>query len=714
MSVAATSSRSKRKSWFKINLGLRGSLFAAFAVIAGLAILNSAGASMVLNQLGGMMSDLSNKNIPRLTSSLQLATASENLASQAPSLLTATSKDMLKERLDKTQETLKLAETKVREIDSFGASKNVVIALEGTVGAIGETIRSLSVAAENIIAAAAEHDRVYTELRAAQSEFVIASSPAYMAAQAALNDALGGSNPSQDEAMAAGRQLDILGAINGSTNRISSDLMAALAANSASELESIERTFNTLQQRVKANLSQLPENENNNSVKTAALKILALGAGNTGALKVRQKVLNTRDYSDLILQETRSLNTVLGMSVRQLVNTVEVETKAASAAALDTSSAATRIMLAVAILTLIGSVLFVTFYIGRNILRRIGALQNAMQALSKGDLETRIVRNKQQDEIAVMATSLEVFRENMINARQLSLSQDQERIAKTERASRIEERIVGFEAKVREALANLQVSADAMQLTAQDMSATADQSSALVSAVASAAEETSVNVQTVSAGTEELTSSISEISRQVDSSARIAAKAVSEAGETDATMQGLAENAKRISVVIDLIQTIASQTNLLALNATIEAARAGDAGKGFAVVASEVKSLANQTANATDEIRSQIIAMQQVTTSAVGAIRNIGSTISEINEVTTAIAAAVEQQGAATREIARNIQHAAGGTSEVSTNIVGVSDASQRAGTAASEVLDASGTLRREADRLRDEINTFLGSIRAA
>src|SRR5207253_591392 len=173
----------------------------------------------------------------------------------------------------------------------------------------------------------------------------------------------------------------------------------------------------------------------------------------------------------------------------------------------------------------------------------------------------------------------------------------------------------------------------------------ADQSSALVTTVATAAEQTSVNVQTVSSGTEELSSSISEIGRQVVCSAQIAARAVEEAGETDATMQGLADNASRISIVVDLIQTIASQTNLLALNATIEAARAGEAGRGFAVVASEVKSLANQTAKATDEIRQQIASMQQVATPAVSAIRNISHTISEINEVTGAIAAAVEEQG---------------------------------------------------------------------
>jgi methyl-accepting chemotaxis protein len=337
-----------------------------------------------------------------------------------------------------------------------------------------------------------------------------------------------------------------------------------------------------------------------------------------------------------------------------------------------------------------------------------------MQLLSDGDLTTEIYQSRQRDEISVMANALHIFRESMIEARALSSDQDRDRTAKTERASRMEARIVEFEATVRSALDSLQKSANSMQTTAQSMSASADQSSALVSAVASAAEETSVNVQTVSSGTEQLSSSISEIGRQVVNSAMIARKAVDEAGQTDATMQGLAENAGRISIVVDLIQTIASQTNLLALNATIEAARAGEAGRGFAVVASEVKSLASQTAKATDEIRSQIANMQTVTISAVGAIRNIGQTIGEINKVTTAIASAVEQQGAATREMARNIQHAAGGTTEVSSNIIGVSTASAEAGSAASQVLSASGALRREAEVLRSEIDAFLSNIRAA
>jgi methyl-accepting chemotaxis protein len=575
-------------------------------------------------------------------------------------------------------------------------------------------IKSLGAAARDRLEAAAQHSRQYDALRKAQGDFVAVATPAMMDAQTRINAILSSANLSTDDATEAARTVEQLGNVVASSNLMASDMIAALSSDSSATLETIEKQFKDTQARVKSNLDMLPKNSGTTALQNVALKLQALGEGKTGVFKLRQKELDANEYGQIILEETRKLNVGLGISVQQLVDSVQTETDASTWQARKEISLATTVMMALGGLTLIGSALFVWLYVGRNILRRIRDLQRSMLLLSDGDLESEIYRSTQRDEIAAMANSLQVFRQSMIEARALSTDQDRDRIAKAERASRMEARIVEFEATVRTALDSLQTSATSMQTTAQSMSATADQSSALVSAVASAAEETSVNVQTVSAGTEELSSSISEIGRQVITSAQIARKAVDEAGATDATMQGLADNASRISVVVDLIQVIASQTNLLALNATIEAARAGEAGRGFAVVASEVKSLANQTAKATDEIRAQIASMQQVTTSAVGAIRNIGETIGEINEVTTAIAAAVEEQGAATREIARNIQHAAGGTSEVSSNIVGVSTASAQAGSAAGEVLSASGALRREADVLRAEIDAFLSNIRAA
>ena len=694
--------------------GVRGSLFAAFAVIAGMAIAISAGAGMVLGHLGGRMIDLSGRDIPRLAASLQLSAQSASLASQGPALLASRSEDSLNERAKKIKETQAVTLEKLGEVTNLGADKAVVAALGETVKNVDETIKSLVAAARERLEAAAQHEKHYNALRNAQASFVAAANPAMLDAQTQINAILGSANLSQDDAAEAARTVDQLGNVIASSNLMASEMIAALSANSSDTLEAIENEFKATQARVKSNLDLLPKNSGTAALGDAALKLLALGEGKTGVFKLRQKELDANDYGQLILDETRKLNVGLGISVQQLVKGVQSETDASTSQARQEISLATTVMLSLGALTLIGSVLFVWLYVGGNILRRIGNLQRSMQLLSSGDLESEIYCSSQRDEIAAMANSLQVFRESMIEARALSADQDKDRIAKAERASRMEARIVEFEATVRAALDSLQKSANSMQTTAQSMSATADQSSALVSAVAAAAEETSVNVQTVSSGTEELSTSISEISRQVITSAQIARKAVDEAGQTDATMQGLAENAGRISVVVDLIQVIASQTNLLALNATIEAARAGEAGRGFAVVASEVKSLANQTAKATEEIRSQIASMQQATTSAVGAIRNIGQTIGEINEVTTAIAASVEEQGVATREIARNIQHAAGGTSEVSSNIVGVSTASAEAGSAASEVLSASGALRREADVLRSEIDAFLSNIRVA
>ena len=694
--------------------GVRGSLFAAFAVIAGMAIVISAGAGMVLGHLGGSIIELSGRDIPRLAASLQLAAQSASLASQGPVLLASRSEESLNQRARKMKETQAVTLEKLAEIIELGADSAVVAALSETVKNIDDNIKSLVAAARKRLEVAAQHQKQYEALRNAQAGFVAAASPAMMDAQAQINAILGSANLSQDDAAQAARTVDQLGNVIASSNLMASEMIAALSANGSDTLDAIEKEFKATQARVKSNLDLLPKNSGTTALGGAALKLLALGEGKTGVFKLRQRELDASDYGQVVLDETRKLNIGLGISVEQLVKGVQSKTDASTWQARREISLATTVMLALGALTLIGSVLFVWRYVGGNILRRIGSLQRSMQLLSGGDLESEIYRSSQRDEIAAMANSLQVFRESMIEARALGANQDKDRIAKAERASRMEARIIEFEATVRAALEALQKSANSMQSTAQSMSATADQSSALVSAVASAAEETSANVQTVSSGTEELSSSIAEIGRQVIASAQIARKAVDEAGATDATMQGLAENASRISVVVDLIQVIASQTNLLALNATIEAARAGEAGRGFAVVASEVKSLANQTAKATEEIRAQIASMQQVTVSAVGAIRNIGHTIGEINDVTTAIAAAVEEQGAATREIARNIQHAAGGTSEVSSNIVGVSTASTEAGSAASEVLSASGALRREADVLRSEIDAFLSNIRAA
>jgi methyl-accepting chemotaxis protein len=261
---------------------------------------------------------------------------------------------------------------------------------------------------------------------------------------------------------------------------------------------------------------------------------------------------------------------------------------------------------------------------------------------------------------------------------------------------------------------SLSQSAGELKSDAESASAAAQQTSRQATTVASASEEASTNVQTVASAAEELSASITEITRQVARSSSSTSQAVADAQNTDAQIRGLAEAAQRIGDVVKLITAIASQTNLLALNATIEAARAGEAGKGFAVVASEVKNLANQTTRATEEISAKIAEMQSATTQSVEAVGTIGRTIAEINEVSATIAAAVEEQSAATQEIARNVQQASAGTAEVSANIVGISRGAADTGETAGRVSGASERISREVDTLRNEVERFLASMKAA
>jgi len=355
------------------------------------------------------------------------------------------------------------------------------------------------------------------------------------------------------------------------------------------------------------------------------------------------------------------------------------------------------------------------FSLGRGLVRPLASICGVMDSLAKGDFTVGVPFTERRNEIGRIARSLGVFKDHLVEADRLRAEQEQAAAqAVADRKSAMHRMAGEFERSVGGIVNGTAAAAGEMQRSAQSMSATAEETTRQSTTVAAAAEQTTANVQTVAASAEELSSSIQEISRQVAQSAAIAQSAVAQAGRTDAMVEGLAKATQKIGEVMGLIQNIAGQTNLLALNATIEAARAGDAGKGFAVVASEVKALSTQTAKATEEISGQIQAIRDATGATVEAIREIGATIGQIDQIAGIIAAAVEEQGAATQEIARNVQQAAQGTQEVMRNIAGVTQASGEVGTAAERVLGSAGDLAQQSERLKHEVDSFLATVRAA
>jgi methyl-accepting chemotaxis protein len=342
------------------------------------------------------------------------------------------------------------------------------------------------------------------------------------------------------------------------------------------------------------------------------------------------------------------------------------------------------------------------------------ALDRAMGRLAQQDITTVIPATERRDEVGAMARAVLVFKEGMIAAEALKARQEEERLAKERHAAHVMGLAQEFDTAASSAISGVADAANRMQATAGSLSSAVGQTSEQAMTVAAAAQQASSNVQTVASAAEELSSSIREIARQVTLAAQVSQKAVEQANRTGDIVGGLQQAARRIGEVINLINSIASQTNLLALNATIEAARAGDAGRGFAVVANEVKSLANQTSKATDEISQQIASVQQATEQAVAAITAISTTIQDISQISTTVASAVEEQGAATQAIARNAEQASAGTGTVTKNIEGVTQSARVGGGAADEMLSAATSLSLEAQQMRGMVQDFLGKVRAA
>jgi methyl-accepting chemotaxis protein len=447
----------------------------------------------------------------------------------------------------------------------------------------------------------------------------------------------------------------------------------------------------------------------------------AIAATKTAYFEPSYLALRDRLLAALIAGEKPELtaNQWSPITVGRLAGAVKVAEGALEAAKEHTAARHSAILRTLVFqLVLLGSALVLTFgamtAVGRRVIKPLHNMRDAMLKVASGDLTVDTGYAARRDEIGQLAGALETFKRQAVDKLKIEAQERERNAAAAARQQAIEAFVGEFEGTVRQSLQQLGDASGQMRTTSSGLTAVSRQTNARVEVAEKASDEAAMSVESVASASEQLSASIGDISQQAAHAAGIASRAVGQARETDGTVQGLAKSAGRIGEVVGLINTIAAQTNLLALNATIEAARAGEAGREFAVVASEVKSLASQTAKATEDISEQIADIQKVAGEAIDAIKGIGSIIGEVNEVATAIAAAVQEQGAATQEITRSTQFAAQGTKNVSDNITGVKADADAAAAAAEDVKHASETLETQSQQLGNQVTRFLGQIRAA
>ncbi len=715
----------------RARFGIRARLMLAFAAVAATTLVASGVGWISYGRIEQTLSRVADDSLPSIAASLQLAEKSTAIVGAAPRILATRDHDARDAATLAVQNGIEDAKGHLAALAATGADPAVVDRIRGHIDEIAAVVGQLTAAhagrieaarrlADQATAAAQIHGQ-YRSALGSISEDTFYNITMDLGTPISETSGEGVETVNEEAREAVTRVVEqhlplyqAVFELRAESDGLKKLLDDARVTEDLADLGRLERAFDTGGKSISNSMSLFADAEGMDRVRQAGERLLAYGTGPESVFALRAAELQALAQAESLAEQTRAPAAALEQEVKALVDAARAGAEAASADSEAAITSGKLWLLALAAASVLAAALIGWFYVRRNLIARLAALGDAMRAIAGGDLQAEIPSGG-RDEIAEMAAALVVFRDTAAEVESANARAAAEReAAAVARREELHRLAAEFEETVKHVVDAVSAAARSMRGTAEGLVDLARQTTDQANAVVAASENASGNVGTVASAAEELSHSVEEIGQQVAHSARIARQAVEQAGRTNGSVRSLQEAAQKIGEIGDFISGIAGPTNLLALNATNEAARAGEAGKGFAVVASEVKSLANQTAKATEQIAAQIAAIQSATGDTVGAIDTIGKTIAEIDEIAAAIAAAVEEQGAATQEIARNTQQAAVGTQEVSSHIVGVTGATERTGAAAGGVLEAAGGLAAECDKLQAAVTGFLAQVRAA
>jgi methyl-accepting chemotaxis protein len=702
-------------------LGVRERLCAAFAIIGLLPIVSAGVAWVAFAHMDHAITDIARDKLPQIEGSLAVARRADLLVSDGYQLLDSSTENDRKSRAAAVADASSGAVALLKKLRDDGSNLEAVSAIESRLADLNKTLGRADAVVGQSIGVQSRLSELPKRVADLNAKLTGALRPLVIERGNRTTGLIGEmSSPAAtlDERTAAAKAMKELGYVSVALATIGQSaahlqtafVQTALAANDAA-LVPIQGAIGREIEAMAVALDDL-DDESRAILEPFVAEFDSLAKENWIAL--RRQGLAADSARASVIGESRIAAAGLNDSVAANVALAKAQVSQASASATETIVNSRRLLLGTAIMGLLLAGLVGWLYVERNIGRRLVALERSMRRIADGDLQ-HVGAPSGSDEVGRMADALEIFRANAVENQTLHAEQQaSEQRAASQRKADMQKLADAFEDTVGKIIQAVSSAAGELEVSANTLTSTAEKTEGLSGVVASAAGEASDKVQSVAAASEQMTSSVNEISRQVHDSSVFARQAVEQAQKTDDLVGMLSKAASRIGDVVELISTIASQTNLLALNATIEAARAGDAGRGFAVVASEVKALAQQTAKATDEITQQINDIQSATQESVVSIREIGVTIGRMSAISSTVASSVEEQGAAMQEISRNVQHAANGATQVASNIVDVQRGSNETRSASSTVLGSAQILSGESSRLKAEVRTFLATVRAS